>query len=90
MILYWFHIQLKSVHLKNIDSLFEKSLGVTKISQRRKLYEKMDSIIISQAPVVPLYYDEVVQFVQKNVRGLRPNPQNFLNLKKVRKVNISQ
>ncbi|MGB5941513.1 MAG: ABC transporter substrate-binding protein [Leeuwenhoekiella sp.] len=79
-------------HFKNavFDSLFEKSLGVTEIIQRRKLYEKMDSIIISQVPVVPLYYDEVVQFVQKNVRGLRPNPQNFLNLKKVRKVHISQ
>ena len=27
--------------------------------ERFKLYQKMDSILIDQAPIVPLYYDHV-------------------------------
>jgi len=49
------------------------------------LYKKMDSIIIEEAPVVPLYYDMAVRFVSKKVSGLGINPQNFLVLKKVKK-----
>ena len=43
----------------------------------------MDSLIINDAPVVPLYYDQYVRFTQKSVKGLRSNPINLLNLKKV-------
>ena len=46
---------------------------------------KMDSIIISEAPVVPLYYDMAIRFVSNKVSGLGINPQNFLFLKRVRK-----
>jgi len=45
----------------------------------------MDSIIIEEAPVVSLYYDEVIRFSQKNVKGLGINPVDLLHLKKVRK-----
>lgn len=74
-------------HFKNerFDALYEQSFLVTDIAERKDLYAQMDSIIIAEAPVVPLYYDQVVQFVQKNLKGLKPNPQNFLNLKTVRK-----
>jgi len=46
----------------------------------------MDSIIIAEAPVVPLFYDMAVRFVSKKVSGLGINPQNFLVLKRVKKV----
>ena len=46
----------------------------------------MDSLIINEAPIVPLYYDEVVRFSRKNVIGLGINPINLLNLKRVKKV----
>ena len=76
-------------HFKNaeFDSLYEKSFTITDIQERRLLYKKMDSIVISQAPIVPLYYDVAVQFLQKNVHGFTVNPQNFLNLKHVWKGN---
>ena len=45
----------------------------------------MDSLVMSKAPVVPLYYDMAIRFVNKKVSGLGVNPQNFLFLKKVRK-----
>jgi len=45
----------------------------------------MDSIIIEEAPIVPLYYDQVIRLVHNNISGLNKNPMNLLNLKKVKK-----
>ena len=74
-------------HFKNniYDSLYVVSLSLPNIEKRKLLYERMDSIIIEEAPVVPLYYDMAVRFVSKKVSGLGINPQNFLVLKKVKK-----
>jgi peptide/nickel transport system substrate-binding protein len=66
------------------DKLYEKSLNVADDTTRFALYHQMDSIIIAEAPIVPLYYDEVLRFSQKNVSGLTPNALNLLNLKRVR------
>ncbi|WP_378172224.1 ABC transporter substrate-binding protein [Aquimarina sp. SS2-1] len=72
-------------HFKNkvFDSLYEKSFSITNSKLREQLYIKMDSIVIAHAPIVPLYYDQATRFVQKNVKGLTNNPQNFLVLKRV-------
>lgn len=67
------------------DDLYEKSIEITEAKKRYKLYQKMDSLLVEQAPFVPLYYDEVVRFSQKNVRNLKVNPINSLNLKRVKK-----
>ncbi len=74
-------------HFKNekFDVLYEESIKEVDVKKLHQLYQKMDSIIISEAPVVPLYYDEVIRFSQKNVKGLGINPIDLLNLKKVRK-----
>ena len=74
-------------HFKNeaFDALYEASFLETDDEKRKDLYAKMDSIIVAEAPVVTLYYDQVVQFARKDVKGLKPNPQNFLNLKRVSK-----
>ena len=45
----------------------------------------MDSIVISNSVIVPLFYDEVVRFVSKDVKGMKINPTNLLDLKSVRK-----
>ena len=76
-------------HFKNkfYDSLYVKSLSILDIERRKLVYEQMDSIIINEAPVVPLYYDMAVRFVNKNVSGLGINPQNFMVLKRVKKKN---
>ena len=68
-----------------IDSLYLKALTLSNIEERKLVYTKMDSILIEDAPVVPLFYDKVIRFVQKNVSGLGINPQNFLFLKRVKK-----
>ncbi|UZO80744.1 ABC transporter substrate-binding protein [Aquimarina sp. ERC-38] len=72
-------------HFKNekFDVLYEESFSIQNDSIRQGFYTRMDSIIIDHAPIIPLYYDEVIRFTQKNVKGLTTNPQNFLVLKKV-------
>ncbi len=72
-------------HFKNsdFDKLYEEAITIVDNETRYKLYQKMDEIIIEQAPIVPLYYDEVTLFSQNNVKGLLVNPVNLLHLKKV-------
>jgi ABC-type transport system substrate-binding protein len=74
-------------HYKNItfDSLYVAAQRISDIEQRKYLYTKMDSIVMADAPIVPLYYDMAVRFVSKKVSGLGINPQNFLVLKRVKK-----
>jgi len=76
-------------HFKNttFDSLYEKAFTETNTIQREILYTKMDSLIMSEAPIIPLFYDEVVRFTRNNVEGLGINPINLLDLKHVKKNN---
>ena len=67
------------------DRLYEKSLEELNDSVRTNYFREMDKLLIDDAPVVPLYYDEVVRLVQNNIVGLTLNPMNLLNLKRVRK-----
>ncbi|MCB9425415.1 MAG: ABC transporter substrate-binding protein [Flavobacteriales bacterium] len=74
-------------HFKNdtFDNLYEQSLITVNTKERQRLYQKMDSIVISEAPVIPLFYDKVVRFTGKNIQNTGINPLNLLNLKRVRK-----
>jgi peptide/nickel transport system substrate-binding protein len=67
------------------DALYEESIKITNNQERYKLYRKMDSLVMESAAIIPLYYDEVVRFSQKNVSGLGINPINHLDLKSVKK-----
>lgn len=76
-------------HFKNktVDSLYNKAFTISDINQRKKLYTKIDAIAMDNAIMVPLFYDEVVRFTRKNVKGLGINPINLLDLRRVRKAN---
>ena len=67
------------------DAYFEKSFKIIDSEERGQLYQKMDSLVMSSHPLIPLYYDQVVRFTQKEVCGLTINPVNDLKLKKVKK-----
>ena len=45
----------------------------------------MDQILVDNAVIVPLYYDKVLRFSQKNILGFESNAMNLLDLKRVRK-----
>ena len=70
---------------EEFDMLYERSQKETNDSIRYLYYHQMDSIIIEEAPIVPLYYDQVIRLVHNNISGLNKNPMNLLNLKKVKK-----
>ncbi len=74
-------------HFSNIeyDGLYEKSLSEINDSVRYSYYKKMNLLIMNEAPVVILYYDQVLRFVQKNINGLGSNPMNLIHLKFVKK-----
>jgi peptide/nickel transport system substrate-binding protein len=66
------------------DRIYEKSLTEKDEPARYALYHDLERIIIREAPIVPLYYDEVLRFTQKRVKGLSSNGLNLLDLKRVR------
>ena len=70
---------------KAFDELYEEALSQTNDSIRYGLYQQMDKIIVENAPVVPLWYDEAIHLVQKNVKGFVPNSLNMLELRRVNK-----
>lgn len=70
---------------KEFDKLYEKAILETDSEKRITLYKKMNAIIIEESPIVVLYYDQVLRFVQKNISGFESNPLNLLILKNVNK-----
>ncbi len=74
-------------HYKNadFDSLYVLSSYETDVTKRTLLYQQMEGIMMKDAPVVPLYYDQVLRFFPKNIVGLEGNAMNLLDLKKVKK-----
>lgn len=74
-----------ATHYSNstFDTLYEKSFEITNDSLRFKTYQQMDTLLMKTAPIVPLYYDEVLRFHHNNVKGMTINPINMLQLKRV-------
>lgn len=70
---------------KTFDNWYEQSLRTTNDTQRFELYGKMDSLVSAEAAVVPLFYDEMLHFTQKNISGLQRNALNIIDLRRVKK-----
>ena len=66
------------------DKLYEKALLCNDMEQRAEYYTEMDSLMMLDAPVVVLFYDEVLRFVNKRVENMGSNPTNLLDLRRVR------
>jgi ABC-type transport system substrate-binding protein len=77
----------KYTHFKDeqFDVLYEQALLETNQATRVDLYKKMDALVIEKAPVVVLFYDEVIRFTAVNIKGLGINPTNLLELKNIQK-----
>ena len=66
-----------------VDRLYERARATSDDSLRTILYHQIDSIVMEQAPVLVLYYDQILHFTHKNVSGLRTNAMNTLDLRRV-------
>lgn len=72
------------------DQMFRECALQTNDSLRGLLYEKMDQLMMEDAPVVVLFYDEVLRFTRKNITNLGANSLNILQLKQVKKYNYEK
>lgn len=66
------------------DQLYEQSLTEANDSVKIKLFQQMDRIIVEEAPCVPLFYDEVMHFLNKRVSNWKTNSLNLLEIKEVK------
>ncbi|HSY76576.1 MAG TPA: ABC transporter substrate-binding protein [Bacteroidia bacterium] len=67
------------------DTLYEHALIESNDSIRFAEYREMDKMVTEAAPVVPLYYDEVIHLVSKKISGLPIDSRNSLDLRTVKK-----
>jgi peptide/nickel transport system substrate-binding protein len=66
------------------DRWYDESMGLPD-EERWQRYRQMDSLVIAAAPVVPLFYDQMLHFSQLGLKGFSANPMNMIELKRVRK-----
>lgn len=69
---------------KRFDRLYDEARKETDPEKRTVLYQNLDAMVMEQAPVVVLYYDQILHFTHKNVHGLSTNAMNTLDLRRVR------
>ena len=67
------------------DHLYETVLTETDERIRRSIYQRMDSIIVDESPVIPLWYDMAIHLVRPGISGFSANSLNMLELRKTRK-----
>ena len=68
------------------DKYYELDLKEVIPEKRRNYYHLMDQMILDKAAIVPLYYDQVIRFVQNDIIGFESNAMNLLELKTVQKL----
>ena len=66
------------------DQVYATAMSSTDVAERNAYYTEMDSLMMLDAPVVVLFYDEVLRFVNSHVEGLGCNATNLLDLRKVK------
>jgi peptide/nickel transport system substrate-binding protein len=70
-------------HNEAYDKLYEQCLIEPDEKKKIELFQAMDRILIEEAPCVPLFYDEVMHFVQNRVKHFNTNSSNLFDLKRV-------
>lgn len=75
------------MHFSNTDydNLYQKASIELNDSARNSMYNELNRMIMEEAVVIPLFYDQVSHFIRNEVSGFQTNPVNMLDLKKVRK-----
>ena len=69
---------------ERVDRLYEQALITSDPGPRTSYYRAIDSIIIEEAPVVFLYYDETFHLLSRKVEGMEVNAFNIPDLRGVR------
>lgn len=67
------------------DSLYSEAMQISNDTIRFQYYSKLDSLIMAEAAVVPLFYDQQVHFTSPIISNLQLNPMSHLMLKYTKK-----
>ncbi len=72
-------------HYHNIqfDQKYDSLINKKDITTDPQSYSRMQDLMMEEAPVLILYYDETVRLLAKRVHGLHANPINSVDLKYV-------
>lgn len=62
------------------DSLFEASFKESDKAKRYAILAQAEQIVIDEAPVMPIFYDENFRLEQLNVRNFPENAMNYMDL----------
>lgn len=62
---------------------YDEAMLATNDTIRWNLYRKMDSLVMQQAPLIPLFYDQMTHFLNPRVSGFSATPMNVISLKDV-------
>ena len=62
----------------SFDDLYEQSIKEADVAKRYKLYHAMDRILVDEAPVIFLFYDEASRFHSPKLSGVSQNGLNLL------------
>lgn len=71
---------------KQFDEWYDQAM-VADDSTRWVLYRNMDSLAIRNAPLIPLFYDQMLHFTSNRVSGFSSTPMNLIELKRVKLTN---
>lgn len=72
---------------ETFDEFYLKSISEVNDSIRQKINLEMDHLVMENCPVIVLYYDEVLRFVNPRITGFPNNAINLLDLRRVKKMN---
>jgi len=62
------------------DSLYNAARFVSDKAQRFKMLSEAEKVMVEDAPIMPIYYDENFRLEHLNVRNLPENPMNYFDL----------
>jgi len=62
------------------DSIFEAAIREPDSAKRSELYRRADQVAMSDAAIMPIYYEVNDRLIQRNVRGFDINPMEFRDL----------
>ncbi len=73
-------------HFKNsaFDKLYESIFTQTNDSMRLDIYKQMETILMNECPVIPLFYDQSIRLINHRVKNMKNNASNSLDLRRVR------
>lgn len=65
---------------KKFDELFQASRIELDKSKRYRLLQEAEQVLLDEAAFMPLYYDENMRLVHKEVKNFRENPMGFMDM----------